>query len=227
MSTEVKKPTTFTDSSGLWSNEINAYDTVTAGDETTYTDSSMTGDFTPAILFYTWGTKGQTYTATVLKVKWDCLLAQDDDTWGIQYTKNGGSNWLDLLVIGNNSSSTIITEQVSLDANQDLTLVEVRINTTQLKGDDGHNVRIYDVWTEGTYEETTPQLHYRKSGVTIDVTLYDTEGGTWHDSLRARVDGATLYAQLDSNISHTNASDLRIRVGGTTYAVLTTSGTPS
>ena len=36
-----------------------------------------------------------------------------------------------------------------------------------------------------------------------------------------------IYAQLDSNISHTNASDLRMRVDSTTYAVLTASGIPS
>lgn len=57
--------------------------------------------------------------------------------------------------------------------------------------------------------------------------MYDTEDGSWHDSLRVRVDGATWYAQLDSNTGHTNASDLRVRQNGTTYAVLTVSGTAS
>lgn len=60
-----------------------------------------------------------------------------------------------------------------------------------------------------------------------DITLYNAEGGTWHDSLRVRVAGATWYAQLDSNTSHIYASDLRIRQNGTTYAVLTEEGTPS
>jgi len=151
MATEVKKPTAFTDGSTIWSNEGQAYDTVTAGDETTYADSIMSGDFDPSLLLYTWGIKGQTYTATVLKVKWDCLVAQDDDVWGIQYTKDGGSNWYDLLASGNNSSAVIVAEQVSLDANQDLTLVQVKVTSVQNKGADGHTVRIYDVWTEGEY----------------------------------------------------------------------------
>ena len=151
MATEVKKPTAFTDGSAVWSNEGQAYDTVTAGDETTYADSTMSGDFNPSILFYAWGTKGQTYTATVLKVKWLCAQAQTDDTWGIQYTKNGGSNWYDLLAEGNNSSAVIVTEQVSLDTDQDLTQVQVKVVSNQTKNPDGHNVRIYDVWTEGEY----------------------------------------------------------------------------
>lgn len=227
MAIEVKKPTAFNDISIIWSNETNAYDTITAGDETTYTDTAAVGDFAPAIEFTTWATKGETYTATVLKLKWDCLVAQTDDTWGIEYTKDG-SNWYDLLVMGNNQSTVITTAEIALDSNQDLTLVGVRVNTDQLKGADGHTIRIYDIWTEGTYEAAPlPKLHYRKSDATTDITLYDAENGTWNDSLRLRAGGAIIYAQLDSNTSHANASDLRIRVGGTTYAVLTASGIPS
>jgi len=228
MATEVKKPTSFTEGALLlWADEANAYDTVTAGDETTYCYSTPAGDEAPSITFDTWGTKGQTYTTTVLKVKWDCVLLTGDDTWDIEYTKNGGSNWYALLAIGLNRSASIVTTQIALDSNQDLTNVEIRINVEQLKGADGHTIRIYDIWTEGTYTEVAIKLHYRKSDTTTDIDLYDTEDGAWHDSIRVRVNDATWYAQLDSNISHVNASDLRMRVDGTTYAVLTTSGTPS
>ena len=57
----------------------------------------------------------------------------------------------DLLAAGTNRNASIQTAQIALDANQDLSLVKVRINTEQLKGADGHTVRIYDIWTEGTY----------------------------------------------------------------------------
>ena len=158
MATEVKKPTAFTDGSSVWSNEGQAYDTVTAGDETTYADSLMSGDFDPSLLLYTWQTKVVAeYTETILYVKWDCLLAQDDDVWGIQYTKNGGTNWYDLLASGNNSSAVIDTLQVTLDANQDLTQVQVKVTSVQNKGGDGHTVRNYDVWTEGEYTDAGTQ----------------------------------------------------------------------
>jgi len=70
-------------------------------------------------------------------------------------------------------------------------------------------------------------LHYTKDGtVVVDIELYsDTIG--WNSFLAVRADGATKYAQLDSNLSHTYASDLRVRQDGTTYAVLTEEGTPT
>lgn len=70
------------------------------------------------------------------------------------------------------------------------------------------------------------QLHYRKSGATEDITLYASDAG-WNNSLKVRIGTTTMYAQLDTNTSHANASDLRMRVGGTTYAVLHTEGTPT
>jgi len=78
-----------------------------------------------------------------------------------------------------------------------------------------------------TYDIIYPKLYYRKGGSTTEITLYTSEEPGWHDSLRVRADGATYYAQLDSNTSHTNASDLRVRQSGTTYAVLTEDSTPS
>lgn len=151
MATEVKKPTAHNDLVELWSNEANAYDTDTAGDETSYADTIAFGDELPSITFSDWAAKGQTYTATVLKVNWSCPVAQDDDTWGIEYTKDG-SNWADLLVCGNNSNAGIVTAEIAVDNDQNLALVGVRVNTDQLKGADGHTIMIYDVWTEGEYE---------------------------------------------------------------------------
>lgn len=152
MATEVKKPTDFTeDASALWTDEALAYDQAGAGDETTLAYAAPEGDVAPSITWHTWAIKGQTYTATVLKVKWDCVLLTGDDHWGIEYTKNGGGAWADLLADGLNRSATIVTTEIALDTNQDLTQVQIRLNIVQEKGSDGHTVRIYDVWTEGEY----------------------------------------------------------------------------
>ena len=106
-------------------------------------------------------------------------------------------------------------------------------NTTDTQNPDTFTIAAGEQWAAGTvviapYDAPSlPLLHYRKSTVTTNITLYNNEDDTWHNSLRLRANDVNIYAQLDSNISHINASDLRMRVGDTTYAVLTTSGTPS
>ncbi|MCK4250030.1 LamG domain-containing protein [candidate division WOR-3 bacterium] len=151
--TEVKKPTTFTEGALLlWANEANCYDQQgVAGDETTYGYQTLDTDETPSIRFHTWETKGQTYTATTLKLKWKTSIQTGDDEFGIEYTKNGGSNWYDLVVKGANRSVAYTTAQIALDANQDLTQVEVRVNSDKVKGADNCQLQISDIWTEGEY----------------------------------------------------------------------------
>lgn len=157
MATEIKKPTTFTEGALLlWTNESNAYDqSGTGGDETTYAYQSLDTDESPSIRFHTWETKGQTYTATILKLKWQTSIQTGDDEVHIEYTKNGGSNWYDLLAKGVNRSVGFSTAQISLDANQDLTQVRVRVSSDKVKGADGCDFRISDIWTEGTYTGAT------------------------------------------------------------------------
>ena len=65
-------------------------------------------------------------------------------------------------------------------------------------------------------------LNYRRGGVTYQINLYDSTNLSWEASLQLRQSGATKYAQLDTNISHDNASHMRVRKDGTTHAVLTT-----
>lgn len=76
--------------------------------------------------------------------------------------------------------------------------------------------------TPGPYE-----LKYRKGGATVVITTYVTAGAGWNEALAIQVNATTYYAQCDSNLSHANASDLRVRIGGVTYAVLTEEGTPT
>ena len=64
-------------------------------------------------------------------------------------------------------------------------------------------------------------------GEVTNITLYASDSTSWNDSLIVRVDGANAYAQLDSNLSHTYATDLRVRADGVTYTVLSEEGTPT
>ena len=159
---EIKKPTTFTEGALLlWTNEAYCYDqSGTGGDETTFGYQSLDTDEAPSIRFHTWETKGQTYTATVLKLKWKTSIQTGDDEFGIEYTKNGGGQWGDLVTKGANRSSSYTTAEIALDTNQDLTQVEIRVNSDKIKGGDGCDLQISDIWTEGTYTE---------GGVTVDV----------------------------------------------------------
>lgn len=153
--TEIKKPTTFAEGALLlWTNESNCYDQQgTGGDETTMGYQTLNTDESPSIRFHTWEAKVETYTATVLKLKWKTSIQTGDDEVHIEYTKNGGGAWADLLAKGVNRSVSYATAQIALDTNQDLTQVEVRVNSDKVKGADGCDFQISDIWTEGTYTE--------------------------------------------------------------------------
>lgn len=152
MAIEYKKPTTFAEGGLLlWTDEPNCYDqSGTGGDETTFGYQDIGTDEYPSIRFYTWETKEQTYTATTLKLKWKTSIQTGDDEFGIEYTKDGGSQWNDLVTKGVNRSSSYTTAEIALDANQDLTQVEIRVNSDKIKGGDGCDLQISDIWTEGT-----------------------------------------------------------------------------
>jgi len=186
MALEIKKPTTYTGGT-YWTSIANCYDQAgVGGDETTFGYQNINNDETPSIRFHTWGTKGQTYTATELKLKWKTSIQTGDDEFGIEYTKNGGGAWLPLLAIGFNRSTTYVTESISLDTNQDLTQVEVRINVDKLKGSDNCDLQISDIWTEGTYTGSTP-ISVSDTGtgadvlVSINVTVPVSDAGTGAD----------------------------------------------
>lgn len=63
-------------------------------------------------------------------------------------------------------------------------------------------------------------LKYRKSAATVEITLAESVDGAWEEALAIQAGGTKYYAQCDSNLSHANATDLRVRIGGTTYTVL-------
>ena len=173
MAWEQAKPSDFTDSLNRWSNESNGYDNA-AGDTTTYASADIGADGYPSIIFHTWGAKGETYWQTKLGVKWKTSVQTGDDQFGIQYTKDGGSNWLDLVPIGVNRSSSIKYEEAWLDNDQNLNDVQVRINTEKIGGGDGCDLQIYDIWTEGKYSHDSPEFDIdgvieKPDGVEFDI----------------------------------------------------------
>lgn len=158
MATEIKKPTTFAEGVlNLWTDESNAYDVSgTGGDESSYAYQVLDTDESPSIRFHTWQAKVETYTATVLKIKWQTDIDTGDDFVHVEYTKNGGGAWADLLAKFAHRSLTWDIAEISLDANQDLTQVEIRVSSDKEKGGDGCDFRISDIWTEGEYTVGAP-----------------------------------------------------------------------
>jgi len=67
--------------------------------------------------------------------------------------------------------------------------------------------------------EIAQKLHYRKSGATTDITLYNSTADVGGDYMNVRVGGTPAYAAL-GDAGETMATDMRVRKGGTTYAVM-------
>lgn len=174
--TEYKKPTNHTDVS-VWTNPGQCYDTSTPGDETTEGNLYNAVSNDPSITFHTWDTKGQTYAATTLKVKWKTSGGFTDDTFAIQYTKDG-STWLDLVAMGVHNETTIQTSPASLDANQDLTQVQVKVAFVKSGGPDKDYIYIYDIWTEGTYTPPSISISVSDGVVAYDIMPANTSKST-------------------------------------------------
>lgn len=148
MATETKRPTNSADAGGEWTDDALAYDT----DLETFAYVTNWADYVPSLTCDTWQAKVESYSATKLYVKYaDNQQPGDDDTYGIEYTKDGGNNYIDLVVMGVHEQGTPVEAQADLDADQDLSLVIVRVNTLREKGGDGASIYIYDIRTEGEY----------------------------------------------------------------------------
>lgn len=73
--------------------------------------------------------------------------------------------------------------------------------------------------------EYAKKLHIRKSGVVTDIKLYSTTGEVGADYLTLKDDINTMYAKAGTT-NDANASDLTVKKGSTTYAVLTQATPP-
>ena len=66
-------------------------------------------------------------------------------------------------------------------------------------------------------------LNYYLDGTTYQIDLYDSDPG-FENTLNIRLDSGTKYASLSSDLSHPDATNLRVRINDITYAVLSSSG---
>jgi len=149
---EYKKPTAFSDPNSRWTDESKAYDG-DPGDESTYAYSTAgSADQDPWLVFNTWQSKGGDYTATTLYVKWKTNGTYSDDKFAIRYTKDGGTNWYDLVPLAVHNETSIQTSSVSLDSNQNLANVQVKLVYDRIAGADTGITYIYDIWTRGTLD---------------------------------------------------------------------------
>ncbi|MCK5317809.1 MAG: hypothetical protein KAJ55_07830 [Anaerolineales bacterium] len=150
MAIEVRKPTAHTiHGKSKWWGAAHAYNNPSVpGEDWTCASLVTWGDKYPSITWHTWAAKGQDYVATTLKVLWHTSADVGDDRWDIRYTKDGGNTWFDLLPMGVNRGTKVVAS-VALDANQDLSLVQIEVNTDKVKSADPVQPQVYDIWTEG------------------------------------------------------------------------------
>jgi len=127
--------------------DITCSDTITTVKHAFAVALKPSGD--PWVTFSNWQTKEGAYSATTLYVNWKTNGTFSNDKFAIQYTKNGGTNWYDLVASAVHNDVTIQTSSVALDANQDLTQVQVKLTYTKVTGPDSGIVYVYDIWTKG------------------------------------------------------------------------------
>jgi len=150
-SLEIKKPMLHTDNT-VWTTPALAYNYPdTPNDQSDSCSDTSMPDRDPAILFYNWAQKTETYTTTVLKVNWRTNGLYSNDRFAIRYTKDGGINWLDLVPLAVHNETTIQNPSVNLDNNQGLNFVQVKVVSDRVGGADGGTLYIYDIWTEGIF----------------------------------------------------------------------------
>ena len=189
---EYLKPTAYSNGYNT-TNPTYAYDNATTPPNDTYSDTTTGTDAYPSIVYHTWQTTSNNYSALVLKIN-RSSSGHSDDQWGIAYSTDGGSNWT---YIDSMSSSNVArgTVQVTLSASQDLSQLQVKLDTEKIKGPDGGHVYIYDIWTEGTY---TP--------VTVSVSVSD--GVVSYGTLTAGSSQDTTSSGLNDTQTATNDGDV-------------------
>ena len=155
MAIEIRKPTAFTDLVG-YTNPGQAIDVATGDDRTTAATRTPVVTASPSITFHTFLGAGFTYTALKLVVNYT-VTGLVDDTLAIEYSIDGGSNWLQLRAPSATNAATIIPISASLNIAQDLTQLQVDLDFAKTSKPDYPTISIFDIWTEGTYTPAAVQ----------------------------------------------------------------------
>ena len=148
LSTEVLKPTSYT---WCWKGSMNnptyAYDFSTGGDNSTYNDMTVGGsNRDPTMEYHTWQTSSNNHSERRLYVR-RSGTGNSDDSWGIWYSTNGGTDWT-AIETGLTNPSVGTTTAVTISTSLDLSQLEVKVSTIKNGSNDGGYAYIYDVWLE-------------------------------------------------------------------------------
>jgi hypothetical protein len=233
---ETLRPTQYTDSARQTVNPEQAYDTNLG--TYAYINTGITAS--PSIRYHTWEGRPSNSVYESLKL---CVSRSStnhrDDRWGIKYTNDGGSSWNDLDPL---SSANISPEAPScklLSPAQDLTKLQVRVNTQRVKTADTGHVSVYDIWTEGTVYVAPPlhQSHHRffKNVDSVDLTAVVSRVSGSNEARAIAVDQSSMYVAgyepgkwriekrslLDGRLVASATSDSG---GGDAYAIAIDSG---
>ena len=148
LTTEVLKPTDYTwNGKGNNLNPEYAYDFTTGGDSTTYNSFEVGfSNSDPTQRYHTWQTSSNTHSDRRLYIR-RSGTGNDNDTWSIHYSINGGSSY-DTIETDLLNPSIGTTTAVSISTGLDLSQLVVKISTDKSGGPDGGYAYIYDVWLE-------------------------------------------------------------------------------
>ena len=195
MAFEYLKPTAFSDPGSKWNNEAKAYD-ISYNDKTTCADSvAGPADQDPWVAFTTWQTKTQTYTATVLYVNWKTNGLYSNDQFAIRYTKDG-TNYLDLVAMGVHNETIIQTSSVEIDADQDLTKVQVKLAYDRVTGADSGVTYVYDIWTQGAGPPPKSPGFTARTETYVDLASLTTPYNITVTKPTGTVDGDILFCWI-------------------------------
>jgi len=191
---EILKPTAYTFSAGGTNdNTTSAYDTTTAGDNTTFNRLGV-GDNTndPTIEYHTWQTPICFHTERRLYIRRSGTgnTGAKPDTWGIYYsTDNGLIDTYTAIEEGLTSPSENNTAAVTIDIGLDLSNLWVKISTAKVGGADGGFAYIYDVWLEGDYI-TLPDISNTPNSYPFGVVSEGSTSETGLDYFTVTNDGS-------------------------------------
>ena len=146
MANEYLRPTT---SSATFTNSASAYDGTGTGDNSTYA-SITAGDITDVWSGFSATT--ETYSALTLHVVHEFTGNASNDTYLLEYSLDGGTNWETPIMSGVPSATTKTDFSTSLSTSQDLTLIQVRGFLDKVGGpDSGIEARVWEIYTDGVY----------------------------------------------------------------------------
>jgi hypothetical protein len=192
---ETLRPTLFVDYAGKSNSAENAYDD---DNETSYADILTNTDAFPSIVFHTWETPSGTYDSIMLYIT-RSSEGNGDDKWGIKYSTDAGNTWSTLEAMSPYYTIPKGSVSTPLDPSQDLSKLQVRIDTDKKKKADNGLLQIYDIRTEGVLQQvSTPSIEqsaYRffENSASVDFYARDNTTSGVDEANAIAIDDTYMY----------------------------------